>query len=54
MKSEQREVFLKAVKEDSPAIKLYKYRSYIQQYPSEAAEIKNQMLQIALDNKLIG
>jgi hypothetical protein len=37
MKSEQREIFLRAVKDDSAAIKLYKYRSFIQQNPGEAA-----------------
>ena len=54
MKDQRKEEFFKAIKEDSPSIKLYKYRNFIQLYPAEALEIKDQMLKFALDNKSVG
>ncbi len=55
MKSEhKKDVFLKSIKEDLPAVKLFKYRYFIQNDRQAASEIRDQMTKIALDNNLIG
>lgn len=54
MRAEPKSGFLNAIKDDIPAIKLFKYRSLITRDPTKASEVRDQMLKIALDNKLIG
>lgn len=54
MKADQKEGFLRAIQDDIPAIKLFKYRNLIQRDPARAAELRDQMAKIALDNQLIG
>jgi hypothetical protein len=49
-----RSKFLYAIESDSPVTKLWKFRSFIQYYPTEAATLKEKMLDLALKNKLIG
>lgn len=55
MKAEnKKDIFLRSIKEDIPAVKLYKYRYFIQNDRESAVEIRDAMTKIALDHKLIG
>ena len=46
--------FLKAIDSDPPLTKLWKFRALIQNYPKEAATLKDKMLEYAIKNEFIG
>ena len=45
-----RSKFLKAIDNDYPLTKLWKFRALIQNYPKEAATLKDKMLDYAIKN----
>lgn len=49
-----RSKFLKAIEDDSPVTKLWKYRTFIQTNPQDASSLKEKMLELALKHKLVG
>jgi hypothetical protein len=46
--------FIHAIINDNVLTKLWKYRAFIHFYPNEAKTLKDQMLDLALRNKLLG
>ena len=49
-----RSKFLRAIDSDTPLTKLWKYRAFIQNFPQEAAGLKDKMLDYAIKNKFVG